>query len=190
MTTKVVSEDHRSQSAKIAQIEDDLSSLKGDMGSLRGEFNTLGERVRGLSEDIAASSRSQEKMHGESLRRLEAFQAKWQDQKDAEQKSRQIGPAQAFQIAGVLVMILGAAGGLFFFMTKAYLDGSITPLVAELTRIAGDNRNALTEQNARLRALELSDARSDERQKAETAYRDMQIGYEAKIRDLQDGVKP
>lgn len=184
---------NKSSTARIAQIEDDVGSLKGEVGSLKAEFKILGGTVKGLSDDIAASDRKQETLHNEAIRRQEQFQKEWRDQKDAERRekdqlrrSRQLGPLQVLQIAATGVAIMAASFGGFFFLVKAYVDGSLTPQITQLT----ERQNAST-AGAVARNEMIDDMRATQGQQAATLAETARIAVDNRdsLQKLRDRLR-
>lgn len=193
-----------------ARNERRLTAVEMELGQVKIGLNVLENRVVETSKDVSE------------------FRQEWRAQKETEQrerneraKSRQLGPVQVLQIAATVVGIFGLSMGGFFFLVKAYIDGTVTPVVtqiterqnasvssattrneimdamrsdqvkqasllAEIIRVATDNRTNLDTAMTRVRDLEIENARRDERQKANAEIRDMKDEAEAKMRDLAD----
>jgi len=193
-----------------ARNEKRLTAVEHELGQVKLGLTLLENRMTETSKDVSD------------------FRQEWRDQKELERKqeeehakNRQIGPVQALQIAATLVALFAASMGGFFFLVKSYIDGTLTPVVTQLTerqnasaqssvarneimdamrsdqvkqsallaeinRIALDNR-IVTERHAdQIRDLEIDNARRDERQKANAEIRDLQDKAERELREMTD----
>lgn len=121
-------------SADGARYERRLSSVEQELVLVKGGLNTLDIRVSETSKDITD------------------FRQEWRDQKEAERRSReehararQLGIPQIIGIVvgSATLVSIGFAG--FFFLVKAYVDGSVTPQITQLTeRQNSTSQSALT----------------------------------------------